>query len=52
MTRRYAGETLRKGGGLNEGHTSDYIAWVTMVTEYCKEVTTCNDDTERMWGAR
>ena len=24
VTRRYAGETLRKRGGLNEGHTSDY----------------------------
>ena len=23
VTRRYAGETLRKRGGLNEGHTSD-----------------------------
>ena len=24
VTRRYAGETLRKRGRLNEGHTSDY----------------------------
>ena len=24
VTRRYAGETLRKRGGLNEGHTSEY----------------------------
>ena len=24
MTRRYAGETVRKSDGLNEGHTSDY----------------------------
>ena len=23
MTKRYAGETLRKKDGLNEGHTSD-----------------------------
>ena len=24
VTKRYAGETLRKRDGLNEGHTSDY----------------------------
>ena len=36
MTRRYTGETVRKRGGLNEGQVT--IVWVTLVTEYCKEM--------------
>ena len=50
VTRRYAGEAVRKRGGLNEGHTSDSCRG-DPGDRILEEVTTCNHDTEKDVGS-